>query len=91
MKIKNYDSFLSLHCCVQFNPGPTSDACFVCKRTLNKKSFCCTKRDLRAQENSVTRSFLTAINVVTVEDERIYNSIMFISALTIEAIENHLC
>ena len=47
MEIKNYDSFfksallLSGH--IQLNPVPTSDTSFVCKRTLNKRSFCCTK------------------------------------------------
>ena len=47
---------LSLHCCylvsgyVQLIPRPTSDICFVCKRTLNKKGFHCTKCDLRAHK-----------------------------------------
>ena len=43
MKIKNYDSIskfaLLLSGYIQLNPGPTSDVCFVCKRTLNKKVF----------------------------------------------------
>ena len=47
MKIKSHDSFskfaLLLSVDIQLNPGPTSDVCFVCKRTLNKKSFRCTK------------------------------------------------
>ena len=41
MKINNYHSFfkfaLLLSGDIQLNPGPTSDVCFVAKRTLNKK------------------------------------------------------
>ena len=54
MKIKNDDSFLKfallLSSDIYLNPGPTSDVCFVCKRTLNKKSFRCTKCDLMAHK-----------------------------------------
>ena len=54
MKIKNYDSFfkfvLLLSSDIQLNPKPSSDVCFVCKRTLKKKSFRCTKCDLREYE-----------------------------------------
>ena len=32
------------------NPGPTSGVCFVCKSSLNKRSFCCTKCNLRAHK-----------------------------------------
>ena len=43
MKIKNYDSFFKfvslLSGEIQLNPGPASDICFICKRTLNKKVF----------------------------------------------------
>ena len=54
MKIKNYDSFFSfallLSGDIQLNPGPTSDVCFVCKRTVNKRSFYCTKCNLRVHK-----------------------------------------
>ena len=54
MKIKNYHSFLNfallLSGDIQLNPGPTSDVCFVCKRTLNERSFYCTKCDLKAHK-----------------------------------------
>ena len=54
MKIKSHDSFfkfaLLLSADIQLNPGPTSDVCFVCKSTLNKKSFHCTKCDMRAHK-----------------------------------------
>ena len=54
MKIKNYDSFLKfallLSSDIQLNPGPNFEVCFVCKRTLNKKSFRCTKCDLRTRK-----------------------------------------
>ena len=43
MKIKNYGSLfnfaLLLSDEIQLNPGPTSDICFVCKRTLNIEVF----------------------------------------------------
>ena len=60
-KIKNYDSFFKLTLLIsvdiQLNPGPTADVCFVCKRTLNKKSFCCTKCDLRAHKKCNNMDF----------------------------------
>ena len=50
MKIKNYNSFLKfalfLSGDIQLNPGPSSDICFVCKRALNKISFCCIECEL---------------------------------------------
>ena len=43
MKIKNYDSFckcaLLISGDIQLNPGPTTDVCFACKRTLIKEAF----------------------------------------------------
>ena len=43
MEIKNYDLFfqfaLLLSGDIQLNPVQTSDTSFVCKRTLNKRSF----------------------------------------------------
>ena len=52
MKIKNCDSFCKFRLLLsgdnQLNPGPTSDVCFACKRTLNRNRFLCTKCDLRA-------------------------------------------
>ena len=72
MKIKNYDSFLKfallLSGDIQLNPEPTSDVYFVSKRILNKRSFYCSKCDLRANKNATTRSFLIAIYVVTVKE-----------------------
>ena len=64
MKIKNYDSFfkfaLLISGDVQLNPGPTSDVCFVCKRTLNKRSFWCTKCDLRAHKKCNNSNFFNS-------------------------------
>ena len=95
MEIKNYGPFfksaLLLPGDIQLNPVPTSDTSFVCKRTLNKRSFCCTKCDLRAHKNVITRSFLIAIYVVTAQDGRIYLSIMFLFVLAKVAIQNPLC
>ena len=95
MEIKNYDSFfksaLLLSGDIQLNSVPTSDTSFVCKRTLNKRSFCCTKCDLRAHKNAITRSFLIAIYVVTAQDGRIYLSIMFLFVLAKVGIQNPLC
>ena len=69
MKIKNYDSFfkfaLLLSGDIQLNPWPTSDACFVSKRTLIKRNFYCIKCDLRAHKNAMTQSCLIVIYVVT--------------------------
>ena len=54
MKIKNYDLFfkfaLLLSGDIQLNPGAASGVCFVCKKTLNKKSFPCNKFDLRVHK-----------------------------------------
>ena len=35
---------------IQLNPGPPSDLYFICKRTLIKRSFYCTKYNLRAHK-----------------------------------------
>ena len=54
MKTKNhesvFDNALLLSGNIQLNPGPTSDICFACKKTLNKRSFYCPKCDLRAHK-----------------------------------------
>ena len=54
MTIKSHDSFFKFTLLqtgdIQLNPAPTSDVCFVCKRSLNKISFCCTKCDLRSHK-----------------------------------------
>ena len=55
MKIKNCNSFIKfalllLSDDIHLNPGPTSEVCFVRKRTLNKKRFRCNKCDLRAHK-----------------------------------------
>ena len=73
---------------IQLNQGPTYDVCFVCKRTLNQKSIRCTKCDLRTPKNAKTLSYLIVIYVVTVQDERIYHSIMFVFVMTIVATQN---
>ena len=95
MKTKNYGSFfnfaLLLSGDIQLNPGPTSDVCFVFRRALNKRSFCCTKCDLRVNKNAIARLFLIVIYVVTVKDGRIYHSIMFLFVLTTAAMQNPLC
>ena len=95
MEIKNYDSFfksaLLLSGDIQLNSVPTSDTSFVCKRTLDKRSFCCTKCDLRAHKNAITQSFLIAIYVVTAQNGRIYLSIMFLFVLAKVAIQTPLC
>ena len=61
MKIKNYGSFLKfallLSSDIQLNPGPNFEVCFVCKKTLNKKSFRCTKCDLRAHKKCNNKVF----------------------------------
>ena len=61
MKIKNYDLFLKfallLSSDIQLNTGPNFEVCFVCKRTLNKKSFRCTKCDLRAHKKCNNKVF----------------------------------
>ena len=66
MKIRNYDSFFSfallLSGDIQLNPGPTSDICFICKGTLNKKSFYCTKCDLRAHKKCSNTVFSDSDN-----------------------------
>ena len=82
MEIKNYDSFfkfaLLLSGDIQSNIGSISDVCFVCKRTLSKRSFCCRKCNLRAHKNVIIRCFLIAIYAVTAKDGRIYHTIMFL-------------
>ena len=94
MEIKNYDPFfksaLLLSGDIQLNSVPTFDTSFVCKKTLNKRSFCCTKCDLRAHKNAITRSFLIATYVVTAQDGRLYLS-MFLFVLAKVAIQNPLC
>ena len=86
-----FKSALLLSGDIQLNSVPTSDTSFVCKRTLDKRSFCCTKCDLRAHKNAITQSFLIAIYVVTAQNGRIYLSIMFLFVLAKVAIETPLC
>ena len=92
---KNSDSFFKLALLlsgdIQLNPGPTSDVCFVYKRTLNKRSFYCSKCDLRAHKKCNNTDFLMVIYVVTVNDGRIYYSLIFLFVLIIVAIQNHIC
>ena len=95
MKIKNYDSFFSfallLSGDIQLNPGPTSDVCFVCKRTLNKISFCYTKCYLRAHKKcSNTVFFDSDICSDCKRWENLpFHNVSFV--LMIVAIQNHLC
>ena len=82
VEIKNYDSFfkfaLLLSGDIRSNKGSTSDVCFVCKRTLSKRSYFCTECNLRAHKNVIIRCFLIAIYAVTAKDGRIYHTIMFL-------------
>ena len=85
MEIKNFESFfkfaLLLSGDIQGNTGSTSDVSSVCKRTLSKRSFCCTKCDLRAHKNIIIQCFLIAIYVITAKDGRIYHSTVFLFVL----------
>ena len=95
MKIKNSDSFFKLVLLlsgdIQLNQWPTSDVCFVYERTLNKRSFYCSKCGLRPHKKCNNTEFLIVIYVVTVNDGRIYYSIIFLFVLITVAVQNHIC
>ena len=70
LKTKNFNTFIRfailLSGDIQVNPGPDSNLCDSCGKTINKRCLCCIKCNVKIHKNAIISGCLKMVFAINV-------------------------